>query len=121
MELVALFHMVEEMQWASHGAIKAMELHDESIAIRTIAPSEPHIRVYITVGGGDPSKLQSLPSEGESYPNSSTGNPHQGGGTLQCLQEGHGNLADQELHQLMEDLCQEIALCELHTPPAILN
>ena len=48
--------MAEEMQWASHGAIKAMELCNESIAVRTVAPLEPHIRVYITVGGGDPSK-----------------------------------------------------------------
>ena len=30
-------------------------------------------------------------------------------------------LQDQELHQLMEDLHQEITLCELHAPPAILN
>ena len=57
MESVALFCMAEEMHWASYGAIKAMELYNESIAIRTIAPSEPHIRVYITVGEGDPSKL----------------------------------------------------------------
>ena len=32
-ESVALFHMTEEMQQASHGAIKAMELQDEPIAI----------------------------------------------------------------------------------------
>ena len=56
-ELVALFCMTEEMQWVSHGATKAMELHNEPIAIRTIAPLEPHIRVYITVGRDDPSKL----------------------------------------------------------------
>ena len=40
MELVALFCMTEEMQWASHGAIKAMELQDEPIAVRTVAPLE---------------------------------------------------------------------------------
>ena len=33
MELVALFHTMEEMQRASHGAVKAMELQDEPIAI----------------------------------------------------------------------------------------
>ena len=55
-ESVALFCMAEEMQWASHGAIKVMLLCNESIAFRTVAPLEPHIRVYITVGGGDPSK-----------------------------------------------------------------
>ena len=49
-ESVALFHMTEEMQQASHGAIKVMELCNELIAIRTVAPSEPHIRAYITVG-----------------------------------------------------------------------
>ena len=56
MESVALFNTVEVMQWASCGAIKAMEWCDEPIPARTVAPSEPHIRVYITVGGGDPSK-----------------------------------------------------------------
>ena len=121
MELVALFCMTEEMQWALCGVIKAMELHNEPIAIRTRAPLEPHIRVYITVGGGDPSKLQSPPSEGEGDPHSPTGKPHPGGGTSRHLQAELGNLADQELHQLLEDLCQEFTLCELHAPPAILN
>ena len=32
-ELVALFCTTEEMQWASHGAVKATELQDEPIAI----------------------------------------------------------------------------------------
>ena len=48
---VALFHMAEEMQWASGGAIKVMELHDEPIGIKIVAPTEPHIRAYITIGG----------------------------------------------------------------------
>ena len=55
-ESLALFDKVKEMQQASCGAIKVMELHDKSITIRTTAPLEPHIRAYITVGGGDPSK-----------------------------------------------------------------
>ena len=56
MESVTLFHMTEELQWASHGAIKVMELQDEPTAIQTIAPSEHHIRAYIAVVGGDLSK-----------------------------------------------------------------
>ena len=48
--------MVEEMQLASHGGIKVTELHDESIAIRTVAPSDPHLVAYIAAWGGDPSK-----------------------------------------------------------------
>ena len=117
MELVALFHTTEEMQWVSHAAVKAMELQDEPIAMLTIAPLEHHIRAYIAIVGGDPSKPQSLPSEGEGGSHSPTGNPHLSGGTLHCLQAELGNLTDHELHQLMEDLCQEITLCELHVPP----
>ena len=110
-ESVALFHTTEERQWASCIAIKAIELQDEPIAVRTVAPSEHHMRAYITVVGGDPSKPQSLPSEGEGDPHLPTGNPHLGGGTLSCLQAELDDLTDQELHQLVEDLCQEIALC----------
>ena len=115
---VALFCMAEEMQWASHDAIKVTELCNESIAVKTITPMEPHIRVYITVGRGYPSKPWSLPSEGEGDPNSPTGNPHWDGGTPQHLQVDLGNLTDKELHQLVEDLYQEITLCELHGPPS---
>ena len=74
-ELVALFCMAEDMQQASCGAIKAMELHDELIAVKTIAPMEPHIKMYTSVGGGYPSKLQFPPSEEEDDTNSPTGNP----------------------------------------------
>ena len=115
---VDLLCTTEEMQWASCGAIKAMELWDEPIAIRTIAPLEHHIRAYIAIVGGDPSKPRSLPSERKGDSHSPTGNPHLGGGTLHCLQAELDNLADQGLHQLMEDLYQEITLHELHAPPS---
>ena len=117
-KLVVLFCMAEEMQQASHGATKAMELQDEPIAIKTVAPMEQHIRVYITVVGGDHSKLQSPPSEGKGDPHSPTGNLHPGRGTQCQLQAELGNFTDQELHQLVEDLHQEIALCKLHAPPS---
>ena len=83
-----------------------------------MAPSEHHIMAYITIVRGDHSKLQSLPSEGESDPHSPTGNPHLGGGTLHHLKAKLGSLTDQELYQLMEDLHQEIAHHELHTLPS---
>ena len=118
MELVVLFCMAEEMQWASCSATKAMELQDEPIAVKTVAPLEQHIRAYITVVGGDHSKLQSPPSEGEGDPHSPTCNLHPGRGTMHHLQVEHGDLADQELHQLMKDLHQEITLHELHAPPS---
>ena len=45
------------------------------------------------------------------------GNPHPGGETPHHLQMDLGNLADQELHQLMKDLHQAVTFCELNAPP----
>ena len=86
-----------------------------------MAPLEHHIKVYIAVVGGDPSKLQSPPSEGWLCLINPLVTLTQVGGLHITSRQSLCNLADQELHQLMEDLCQEIALCELHAPPAILN
>ena len=64
MESVVLFCMAEEMQWASCSATKVMELHNESIAIKTVALLEPHIRVYITVGEVAPLNCDLHPQRG---------------------------------------------------------
>ena len=45
-ESVVLFHMVEEIQWATHSATKATGLRDEPIAVKTVAPSEQHITTH---------------------------------------------------------------------------
>ena len=74
-----------------------MEWQDEPIVFQVMAPLEHHIEVYIAIVGGDHSKLQSPPSEGEGDPHSPTGNPHPGGSTPHCLQAELGNLTDQEL------------------------
>ena len=81
MELVALFWSTEDMQCTTCRAIKATVLQDEAIAIRAMAPSETQIRVYMIAVGGDPSKFQSPPSEGEEKPHSPTDNPHPSGET----------------------------------------
>ena len=117
MELVALFHSTEDMQHATCRAIKALELWDKAIAVRAMAPSETHVRACIIAVGGDPSKPQSQPSEGEREPHSPTDNPHLSGENLHHLQVELGNLTDHELHQLLEDLCQEIVLHELNASP----
>ena len=81
MESVALFHMTEEMQWASCSAVKAMELWDELIAVWVMAPLEHRIEAYMAIVGGNHSKLQSMPSGVEGDPHSLTGNPHLGANT----------------------------------------
>ena len=68
MELVVLFWSTEDMQHATHRAIKATVLQDKATAVRAMAPLEIHIKVYVRAVGRDPSKLQSPPSEKEENP-----------------------------------------------------
>ena len=53
------------MQCATHGSIEAMVLHEEAIAIRASAPCETHMRAYMMSVGGEPSRTQPPPLEGE--------------------------------------------------------
>ena len=68
MESIALFCSTEEMQHATHRAIKAMELQDEVIAIRAVAPSEAHVKAYIIAVGGDSSKSTLHPQKRRENP-----------------------------------------------------
>ena len=115
-ESVMLFHTTDELQIKTCVVTKASMLHDEAIRVRTSPPSATHVRVYMAAVGGEPSSTQPLPSNGEEEPHLSPSNPHPGGRTPQHLQANLGDLADNELCQLMEDLCWEVALQELNAP-----
>ena len=52
-ESIILFCSADEMQWATHRAVKAMELHKEVTVIRAAAPSATPVRAYMTVVGGN--------------------------------------------------------------------
>ena len=82
-----------------------------------MAPSEIHIKAYVRAVGGDPSKLHLYPQKRRGKLHSPTDNPHPSGETPWYLQAELGNLADHELCEPVEDLCQEIAHCELNVPP----
>ena len=86
-----------------------------------MAPSETHVKVYIIAVGEDSSKLQSPPSEEEGEPHLPHDNPHPSGEMPCHLQAELGNLTNHELYQLVEDLCQEIALHEVNALPAALH
>ena len=118
---IILFQLPDDMQHAICGAIKAMPLHMETITIRASAPSAAYVRAYMAVVGGEPSRPQPPPSEGEEEVHLATGNPSQVGELHNVSKQTLGTLADDKLHQLMEDLCQEAALCELNVPPRILH
>ena len=99
-----LFHTADELQIVACGVVKAMMLHDESIRVRTFPPSATHQRAYMAVENGEPSSIQPLPSDGEEELHLPPSNPHLGGRALQHLQANLGDLADNELPQLMEEL-----------------
>ena len=93
----------------------------EAIAIRAVAPSETHVKAYIiTVGRGlFKTPVSTLRRGGRTT--FTPWYPHPSGEMLHRLQVELGHLADHELHELVEDLCQEITLCELNTPLAALH
>ena len=100
-ESIILFWSVDDMECAIWGAIKATVLCNEPIAVGATTLSEAHMRAYMTMVGGE-------------EPHSPTDNPHLGGEILHHLQAELGDLTDHELHHLLEDLCREVALCELN-------
>ena len=74
-ESIVLFQSADNIQHATCGAIKAMVLQEEAIAVRASAPSKTHVRAYMTIVGGEPSRTQSPCLEGEGEPHSPTDNP----------------------------------------------
>ena len=120
-ESIILFWSADNMQCATCRAIKMIVLHGEANAVRASAPSENHVRAYMATVGWEPTRTHPPPSEGEGEPHLAAGNPHPGGGTLHHLQADLGDLANDELHQLMEDLCWEVTLYELNAPPEAPN
>ena len=76
MESVVLFHLMDELQHATHGVVKAMELQGEAITVKAMAPSEAHTKAYLAT-------LHLNPSNGEGEPHTppqqtppSRGMPH---------------------------------------------
>ena len=86
------------------GSLKFLACH-----IKTMAPSEDHIKAYLAMSCSNPSN-----GEGEPH----TPNTPPRGGTLHHLQVELGDLTNDELHQLIEDLTQEIAQCGVNVPPS---
>ena len=96
------------------GSSKAMTLCEESIKFRMSPPSAAFVRTYMVVMDGEPSGTQPLAPDSEEEPQLSPSDPHLGGRTQHQLQV---NLGDTKLWQLMEDLCWDIVLREINTPP----
>ena len=113
-ELVVLFHFMDKMLIMACGVTKAMVLYKEPISLHTSPPSTAQMRAYIAVRDGWPLGIQSPTPDREEIPQPSPSNPQPDGRTLCQFQM---DLGDSQLRQLMEDLCQEVALRELNVPP----
>ena len=110
-ESVILFRSLEDVNCVHHTLLDVMELHDEAVMVWTMAPTEAHVATFTAmwhsnpiVGDGEPHTppYQTPPSEE----------------TLHHLHAQLGDLNDSELRQLIKDLSQEIAQCELTEPPS---
>ena len=112
MESVVLFFSPDELQCATHRIVKMAEFWGEAIIVRAMAPSEAHVTAYIVT-------LCTHPSNRERELHMPPQQTPPSGGTPHHLQVELGDLANHELHQLMEDLTQEIVQCEIHMPPAV--
>ena len=104
-ELVILFHSMDEMLVMVHGVIKAMAFHDEPITLAMSAPSGAHVRAFMATRDGEPSGTQPPTPNGMKEPQQSPNDPHQGGRTPHQLQVNLGDLVDAKLQQFKKDLC----------------
>ena len=55
-EFVILFCTADELKCAICGIVELMELQDEAIMVKAMAPSEAHITAYMTVWCSKPSQ-----------------------------------------------------------------
>ena len=112
MELVLLSHSPDELQHTTCGIVKMTEFWGEAITVRVMVPLQAHVTSYIvTLHTHPPNRERELHTPPQQTPPSRE--------TLHYLQVELGDLADHELHQLVDDLMQEIAQCEIHVLPAI--
>ena len=111
MESVVLFSTAEELKCASHGLVDVTELQNDAITVKTLAPLEANISAFTT-------DWHSKPTTGDGELHTPPQQTPPSGGTPCHLQVELGDLNDHKLHQLMEDLTQEIVQCKLTVPPS---
>ena len=86
-------------------------MQNDAIMVMTLAPLETHIASLTTV-------WHSKPTIGDGELHTPPQQTPPSGGTPHHLQVELGYLDDHKLWQLIEDLTQEIAQCELTVPPS---
>ena len=111
MESVILFCTADELKCVICGIVQLMELWDEAITVKAMAPSEAHITTYMTI-------WHSKPSTGDGEPHTPPQWTPPSGWTLCHLQADLGDLTEHKLWHLMEELHQEIMQLGMSAPPS---
>ena len=108
-ESIVLFLTTDDLKCASCNNAGETELHDEAITGKAMAPTEAHMSTYSMVWHAKPSRWGGRPHT----PPQQTPT---GGETLCCHHAELGDLNNHKLCQLVADLNQELAQCELIVP-----
>ena len=91
--------------------VDVTEFQNDAITVVTLALTEAHIASFTMV-------WHSKPTKGDGEPHTAPQKTPPSGGNLHHLQAELSDLDDHKLQQLIQDLTQEIAQCELTAPPA---
>ena len=94
---VVLFANLKDVHQAHHTLLDVMELCNEAIMVRTIAPAEAHIATFTSM-------WHSNPTTGDGEPHTPPYQTPPSEETPCCLHAQLGDLNDSELQQLVKDL-----------------
>ena len=108
---VVFFNNVTDVNRTQHALPDVTEFRDEAIMIQTMAPTEVQVTAFQTMWCSNP-----VAGTGESHTPPYQTPPNEE--TPRCIHAQLGDLNDHELQQLIRDLLQEIAQCELTVPPS---
>ena len=110
-ESIVLFSTAEDSSCASSVLVDVTELHDEAIMVWTMALLEAHVAAFTSMWHLKPTTRDGEPHTPPQQAPPSEGTPH-------CLYAQLGDLNDNELQQLLQDLMQEIVQHKLTVPPS---
>ena len=90
MESIILFGTAKELKCASHGLVDVMELQNDAITLKTLAPLEAHIATFTMV-------WHLKPTTGDGEPHTPPQQTPPSRGALHCLHMELGDLNDHKL------------------------
>ena len=110
MELVVLFHSLDELQCTTCRIIRTTEFRGEAITVRAMAPLEAHVTVYIVM-------LCTHPSNREREPHTPPQQTPPSGEHCITSKQNLETLLTMSCISLWKTSCRKLQ-CEIHVPPS---